>query len=346
MWNIRGWQRLTVHHGPQPAAAKHEFLLWLGEVPEPWQSTWKGRLQSRLEHPHLSVRLELYLHHRFKNSGWSVEIEPELFETLNRPDFRITRDADCLIVEGKVVLDEETIAQETQRLRQLADNLSGKLSREIIIEPLSDLPPSLPTRRIKAQIEYCANTQVDEVVEFDLTDVHLGTQYILKIIILPRYHNSTQSVSVGGMISGAHELTIGKRVRDALEQKAGKYGSINMPFIIAIHGAGQFPVKTSDELDALFGDRIWNVLSGSQAIEMRKPNGFFTCEQEGGYRHQDVSAVLFYRFKWLGDTHAHMAHIYHNPYAAKPVNPELFPGLPQALLDDDGILKWINGKPE
>jgi hypothetical protein len=346
MWNIRGWQRLTAHHSPQLAAAKHDFLWWLDEVPEHWRSTWKRRLQSRLEHPHLSVRLELYLHHHFKNSGWSVEIEPELFETPNRPDFRITRNADCLIVEGKVVLDEETIAQETERLRQLADNLGGKLSREIIIEPLSDLPSSLPTRRIKAQIEHWANTQVDEVVEFDLSDEHLGTQYMLKIIILPRYHNSTQLASVSGMKSGVHILTIGKRVRDALEQKAGKYGSINLPFIIAIHGAGQFPVKTSDELDALFGDRIWSVHSGSQVTERRRPNGFFTSEREGGYRHQHVSAVLFYRFKWLGDTHAHMAHIYHNPFASKPLNAELFPGVPQALLDDDGILKWINGRPE
>lgn len=346
MWNIRGWQRLAVHDSPQLMAARHEFVSWLNEVPEPWQHTWKGRLQSKLDHPHLSVRLELYLHHYFLRSGWAVEIEPELFKTLNRPDFRITHDADCLIVEAKSVLDEDTIAQETKRLSQLADNLSGKLSREIIIKPLSELPTSLPTMRIKAQIEQRADKQADEVVEFDLTDLHLGIKYALKVIILPRDYHTDNSSGVGGMMSGAHKLTIGKQVRDALGQKAGKYGSIDMSFVTAIHGAGQFPVKTSDELDALFGDRIWNVQSGGQVIERRKPNGIFTSEWEGGYRYQRVSAVLFYRFKWLGDTHAHMTHIYHNPFAYKPVNPELFPGSPQAQLDDDGILKWINGKPE
>ena len=346
MWNIKGWQRLTVRDDPQLVAAKQELLLWLDEVPEPWQSIWKGRLQGTLDHTHLSVRLELYLHHYFKSSGWAVEIEPELSGTLNRPDFRVTSDADRFYVEAKAILDEQTIAQETDRLRQLADYLSSKLSREVIIEPLSDLPLSLSTKKIKAQIEQCANTQVDKVVEFDLSDVHLGAQYTLKIIILPRNYNSTQSASVGGMISGVHILTIGKRVREVLEQKADKYGSFDIPFIIAIYGAGHFPVQASDELDALFGDRIWSVHSGSQLTEMRKPNGFFTSEREWGRRHKDVAAVLFYRFKWLESTHAHLAHIYHNPFANRPVNPVLLPGLPQAMLDDNGILNWINGKPE
>jgi hypothetical protein len=146
MWDIRGRNRLTVHDDPPLVAARQEFQSWLTEVPEPWQSKWRGRLESALDHPHLSVRLELYLHHYFKSEGWAVDIEPEMLGSLNKPDFRVMLGTDTILVEAKAILDAQTITQETGRLRQVADNLSGKLSRDVIIEPLSDLPPSLPRR--------------------------------------------------------------------------------------------------------------------------------------------------------------------------------------------------------
>lgn len=347
MWNVRGWQRLTVHDDPPLVAARQEFQSWLTEVPEPWQSKWRGRLEGAQDHPHLSVRLELYLHHYFKSEGWAVDIEREMPGSPNKPEFRVTRGQDRILVEAKAILDEQTIAQETGRLRQVADNLSGKLSRDVIIEPLSHLPPTtLPASRIKAQIEQRATTQIDEVLEFDISDVHQGMQYSLKVVLFPKSPDTTQPGGVGGTISGVHMLNIGKRIRDALEKKAGKYGSIDMPFVIAVYGAGEFPVQAEDEFDSLFGDRVRNVHSSSQVTEKRKPNGFFTSVREGKRRHEHISAVLFYRFKWLENTHRHLLHIYHNPFALRPLNQDLFLGVPQMVPDNAGTLEWINGETE
>lgn len=340
MWNVRGWQRLTVHDDPPLVAARREFLSWLAEVSEPARTVWRGRLESELDHLHLAVRLELFLHHYFKNNDWSVEIEPEMLGSPNKPDFKVTRGEDCILVEAKTVLGEQSIAQQTQELRQLADNLTNKLSRDVIIQPLSGLPSNLPTKRIRAQIEQRAETQANEILEFDLSGMHLGTQYSLEVVILPRSSESTESGGVGGTISGVHKLEMGKRIRDALEQKAGKYGCIDMPFLIAVYGAGEFPVGSRDELDALLGDRVWNLHLSDQVTERRKPNGFLTSVREGKRRHEDVSAVLFYRFKWLEDSHVHQMHIYHNPFALRPLRPDLFPGVPQMVP----VLKWISGE--
>jgi len=331
-----------VRDDPPLVAARREFLSWLAEVPETHQTSWKQRLKSNLDdHPHLSVRLELYLHHYFKSHNWDIEIEPEMPTSPNKPDFAVIRGADRILVEAKAVFDKQSTTQQTQRLRQLADNLTSKLSRNVIIEPQSDLPPSLPARRIRLQIEERAK-KADEILEFDLSNVHQNRPYSLKIIILPRASDSTELEGVGGTISGVQTLTTGKRVRDALEQKAGKYGDMNMPFLIAIYGTGEFPVRTKDELDALFGDRIWNLTVSGQATERRKPNGFFASMREGKRRHEGVSAVLFYRFKWINDTHVHSAHIYHNPFALRALSPDLFLGMPQMI----SALKWINGEPD
>jgi len=330
-----------VHDDPPLVAARQELLSWLAEVEEPHQTAWTQRLKSDLDHPHFSVRLELYLHHYFKSNSWDIEIEPEMPASPNKPDFRVIRGKVSIIVEAKAVLDEQSTTQQTQRLRQLADNLTSKLSRDVIIEPLSDLPPGLPARRISTQIEQRAKTRTDQILEFALSHVHQGTPYSLKIIILPQVSDSREPGGVGGTISGVHTLATGKRVRDALEQKAGKYGVIDVPFLIAVYGTGQFPVRTRDELDALFGDRIWNLRTSGQVTECREPNGFFASVLEGKRRHEGVSAVLFYRFKWLNDTHVHLAHIYHNPFALRPLSPDLFPEVPQMVP----VLKWINGEP-
>ena len=260
----------------------------------------------------------------------------------NKPDSQVTRGTNTILIEAKAILNEQSITQETARLRQVADNLSGKLSRYIIIEPLSGLPPSLPVRRIKAQIEQHAKTEEGVILEFVLSDVHQGKQYSLKVVLLPKSPDTTERGGVSGMNSSVHTLTISKRIRDALEEKADKYGSIDMPFVIAIYGAGQFPIHTKHEFDALFGDRVCNVHSSGQVTERRKPNGFFNAMREGKRHHEHVSAVLFYRFKWLQDTHVQVAHIYHNPFALRPLNSGLFPGVPQMVP----VLKWINGEPE
>ena len=348
MWDVRGWQRLTVHDDPPLVAARREFLSWLAEVSEPARTVWRGRLKSGLDHPHLSVRLELFLHHYFKNNNWSVEIEPAITGSPNRPDLRVTRGEARIFVEAKTVLDEQSTSQQTQRLRQLADNLTNRLSRDVIIEPQSDLPSSLPSKKIRSEIEQRARTQTNKVVEFNLSDVHLKIPYTLKIIILPRTSDSPEPGGIGGTISGVHTITLGKRIRDALEEKAGKYGLVDTAFTIALYVDTMFPAHTKHELDALFGDREWLVPTKGvgEATERRKPNGLFTSAREEKHNHQDVSSVLFYRFKWLENTHVHSVHIYHNPFALRPLNPALFPGVPQMVPDEDGRMKWINGEPE
>lgn len=344
MWDIKGWKSLTVHNDPSLVAVRKEFLSWLSKVPQPHQSSWKGRLVSGLDHPHYSVRLELYLHHYFESNRWDIEIEPNMPGSPNKPDFRVVRSGDCIIVEAKAVLDTQADAQQTQRLRQLADNLTKKLSKTVFIEPLSDLPSSLPAKKIGHEIESRAANQISEILEFDINNKHQNVPYSLKILILPGTSNGSDLSGVQGMISGVHMITTVARIRHALEEKAGKYGQIDMPFLIAIYGKGEFPVRPEDEIDALFGDREWLVPKRGvgQATERRKPNGFFTSTRQDKRCHEHVSAVLFYRFKWLDDSHTHQIHIYHNPFTLRLMSSALFPNIPQLVP----TMKWINGEPE
>ncbi len=60
----------------------------------------------------------------------------------------------------------------------------------------------------------------------------------------------------------------------------------------------------------------------------------------------ECAVVLIYRFTWTEDGHHHLAHLYHNPHASLPVEPELFPEFPQLIRLDETKMGWINGKPD
>ncbi|MFC2067702.1 hypothetical protein ACFLTP_01625 [Chloroflexota bacterium] len=55
MWNLRGWERLSAHDDPPLVVARQEFLTWLAEVPEPFQISWKQRLESKVGRNNMGV---------------------------------------------------------------------------------------------------------------------------------------------------------------------------------------------------------------------------------------------------------------------------------------------------
>ena len=116
-----------------------------------------------------------------------------------------------------------------------------------------------------------------------------------------------------------------------------------MPFLIAVYGAGEFPVRTRGELDALFGDREWLVprRGGGEVTERQKPNGFFTSVREGKRGHVDVSAVLFYRFKWLEDTPCSLGAHLSQSLCTQTIKPGLISwSTPDGAMRESEVDKW------
>lgn len=343
-WDVRGWSRLNIHDDPPLIAAREEFLKWLDEVPEPHRLDLGRRLTSSLDDQHLSARLELFTHHHFITDGWSATIHPNLPHTENHPDFLFKREGQ-LIVECRSVFDQRVVARQEQALSRLADQVSRNLGVTVMLHPLEDLPSSLPARRIRAEIVRRVQ-EPTEVQELELRGVHQGSPYAIKALVFAGSPETELPAGVQGLAFQAQTVTIGAQIRDAAREKAGKYGVINLPFIIALSVETSFPSTTEHEVAALFGDKVWNVPSSGYVTESQKPNGLFTMTRDASPRYARVSGVLFYRFKWTEGGHQHLAHLYHNPHASIPVEPELFPEFPQLIQVDETKMRWINGKPE
>ena len=344
-WDIRGWRRLTAHDDPPLVAARNEFVAWLHEVPERQRTGLGSRLKSELDHPHLSARLEIFVHHHFAADGWSIQIEPALPHTRNRPDFLIEREGHQLLIECKSVFDETATAQQAQRLKKLADDIGRELGVTVMLEPLEDLPPTLPTGRIRNEIG--ARIENDtEVQEIDIGGEHQGIPYGIRAIVIRKEPAEALPDGVQGLISGAQTVTVGQRVREKIRENAGMYGDLDFPFLIAISVEMGFPARAGDMLSALFGEKQWNLHPSRQVTETREPDGLFTVTRGGDPRYARVSAVLVYRFKWLENGHRHLVHVYHNPYAKTPLKPELLPGIPQFVRLNDTQLGWVDGESD
>ena len=330
-WYKQGWETLE---GNQPAvvAARERVLRHLWEVPEPNRAAWEKRLTSKIDHSHFSVRLEISLHHFFKERGWEVYIEPELPGTSNRPDFRIRRGASELLVEAKAVLDPQPVDQQDNRLRILVDGVSDRLSRTVSIHPCFDLPPSLPNKRIAAEIEK-KSSGAELLQEFRIEGEHQGHPYSLDVTILLA-DEQTSLAGVGATIGQAYTVDIGNPMRKAIQEKAIKYGEMDIPFVVAVWpklGSHFSYLDDDDDLVALYGDKVWNVPTpGVQRVEETvKPNGVFALKSEGGTRrYSRVSAVMVCQLD-----RPDYPRVYHNPFASHPLPSNIFRGIPQHFID-------------
>ena len=337
-WHKQGWETLEGNQ-PEVVAARESVLRHLWDVPEPNRAAWEKRLKSKLDHSHFSVRLEISLHHFFKERGWEIYIEPELPGTSNRPDFRIRRGTSELVVEAKTVLDPQPVDQQDNRLRILVDGVSDRLSRAVSIHPCFDLPPSLPNRRIAAEIEKKASG-AELLQEFRIEGEHQGHPYSLDVTILLA-DEQTSTAGVGATIGQAYTVDIGNPTGKAIQEKAIKYGDMDGPFVVAVWPklGSHFSYPNDDDLVALYGDKVWNVPApGVQRVEETvKPNGVFTLQRaDGTRRYSRVSAVMVCQLD-----RPDYPRVYHNPFAGRPLASDILLGIPQCFIDlTSGREEW------
>ena len=317
------------------AAGCQELQLILDQVPEPMRTVWNKRLASKVDHARFSVRLELHLYSFFIQRGWAIEIEPELRGTPNRPDFVVDTGALEMIIEAKTVLGAKSERQQDDRLMRLAKDLSGKLNRTVSIHPMLDLPSSLPNRRIAADI----NRQFSKVYPYQeilIEGEHQGQPYALEVTVI-LVDKPTPTSDVGSTLGQVVDVDIGQPVREAIKDKARKYGDLSLPFSVAVWPKlpTHFSFSDDDDLVALYGDEVWTEFGGTTI----KPNGVFNIKSDDTkYRYSQVSAVLF-----CHPDRPDPLRVYHNPFAERPIGMAVFKGASQCIIDrTTGKAQWVH----
>lgn len=306
---------------------------WFEEYPQAEQAELRTRL--RIETKFREAWFELFLHALASRLGASAITHPPLAHTTKAPDFGladangdISEYLEARVVRGESVDDRgrqavintvyDAINQlenpdfliTIPRLRLVSGRQpSGKLIRKYLQAELSRLDPD------RDQL-YSPADYRDKDVEIEF-----------RILARAPERRGTPGRLLGGYSGGARWGGAMREIKNAVRDKAGRYGKLGKPFVIALDVASVWFNWHEDTCDALYGKDCWT--EGATYAGDKTGEGIFHGCASGYSR---VSAVLVTD---AAPWHVSDARIrlYHNPYAQHPYEGVLY-RLPQARFDD------------
>lgn len=292
----------------------------------------RKRLRSNNNDQHISAFFELVLHELLLRAGCEIlAIEPQLEHTKKSPDFLVQTKA------GERFYLEATLATGRSGKQRGADRLLAEAMEAINSVGSPDFllhvkPSGTPSKsvsckrlkqRLKAWIETLDYVKISAQSNEEATAPQIfhyeehGVRFA--ITATPRHRTrgtTTRRPTIASHCSPVEEINPQKSIRQAVQDKAGRYGDLDAPYIIAVNALSE----ENDALEALFGTEI--------VQERRTAEGFARCNvnnKDGvwfgpkGPKNTRVSGVLFIERLVPWSLGQRRAQLFMNPWAQKPL---------------------------
>jgi hypothetical protein len=331
---------------------------WFSRYPKKEQPELRGRFRSNIDSQHQSALFELLLHELLVKLDCRVTIHPILPNTSRTPDFLVEPLEDSHFYIEAVLATNESAdeAAALARVNTVYDILDRKVEATnfflwLNVEGAPKSPP--PAKRIAAFLnERLAKLDPDSVTKlyetygpdamqswhFEHDDWIVEFQPIPK---KPEARNKKGARPIGAQSTGVHWVDHRTPIRDAINKKAGMYGDLDLPYVIAVNVL-EF-IDEIDIMEALFGKEQFTIaFSQGDPVEpvglqmSRVPDGVWTSY--GGPRNTRVSGVLLAtRLSPWNLSHRNVR-LYHNPWTKRPYS-SVLTRLPQAIFEDNHMKK-------
>jgi hypothetical protein len=316
---------------PGVEAIRQSLEQWFSRYPEGHRPELRAQFRSD-NHQHRSAHFELVLHELLLRLGVTVEVHPAIQGTNRRPDFLATSPSGAKCYVEAVLATNQTREEAAAEARknQVYDAINQLNSPDFFIgiDPIGspETPPS--GQHIRAFLtERLAGLNRDKIAALlEEPDVpgfealphwryeHDG--WTIDFFPLPKSDSLQGQTGVRpiGLQLGTFQLLHTKEtIRTAVQQKAGRYGELVFPYIIAVNVLSDF-VDRTDEVEALFGDEQW-------PGESRVANGVWRAI--AGPQNTRVSGVAIFERLEQSNLPRVVSCLYHNPWAVRPYQGEL-----------------------
>jgi hypothetical protein len=145
-------------------------------------------------------------------------------------------------------------------------------------------------------------------------------------------------------MEGAKWLDTRTPIREAILDKVGTYGSLRLPYVVAVNALGDH-VDRTDIMEALFGRETYEFRQTAKGISgpklKRKPDGVWGNPAKPTSTRVSAVLIVVGLYPWtIGSA---VACLYHNPWATKPYDCVLNQ-LPRAEPRSDGEIAWVEGR--
>lgn len=331
---------------------------WFGRYPTEHKWELRQRLRSEDDIMHRSAFFELLLHELLIRLDCEVTVHPAPNDDMpRRPDF-LAKPATGNSFYMEATLATEETAEESKakaRINVVYDALNRLKSPNFFIGiDLKGAPKtSPPASRMRSFLKQrLAELDPDDVAlrfdgqnssalprwAFDHDGWHIEFYPIPKSTTA---RGNSDTRPLGMRVEEFSWVDSKGAIRNAVLDKAGRYGHLNLPYIIAVNALGVH-VDREDIVDALIGDTQYMVNlddPSSEATPTRNYNGAWTTKT--GPRYTRVSAVLMFHRLLAGNIPAVNVCLYHNPWATREFT-SVLTQLPQVLAKERQ-LEWMDG---
>lgn len=304
--------------------------LWFSTYPQSEASDFKRRLQSDFD----TAAFELILFAYFSRLGYTVTPHPPAPFSSKRPDFLVSGVGAEFYLEATTARDksdEQSARENVKNLVLDAINTAHSPNFFLGIRKLTVKQGQQPAaRRIIAFLER-------ELERFHPDEVTIGKAFAdtpplvfedstvrIDFWILPKSPKLRGDPSARNIGIGPIESYIGNPeyvFRDAVSNKATRYGVLNAPFVVAVNFLGSFGIHDDTVTEGLFGSMKFGVDPGTYEMrEFRDRDGAFIGPT--GAINTRVSAVLAASVRPWSLQSARFE-LVHHPAAAHPLEHSL-----------------------
>ena len=337
---------------------------WFERFPVEARHDVRERFRENDDHAHQGAVFELLIHELLIRLDCRVEVHPDIPGTGSRPDFLARHGDYSFYIEATVVdpkgslsasrpLEEDVVAKINQLksphfyiYAKVDGELSSALSLRQVIEPFATLLRDHDPDEVQRMIdERGPNAAPSEKIECGGWSLHGWLQP------LPperRGDGRRGTLVIGPARSGMIDSST--PVQRAIQKKAGKYGHLDAPLVVALNARDSFFDK-DDEMQALFGKEQVTFTKDYPDLPVkltRKADGVWI---QGGYkpRYTRLAAVLIFRDIAPWNLCDAPNCLYVNPYIDYTTLPEVLYRLPHARARETQIpheyeIQWFEGE--
>lgn len=307
---------------------------------------FRGRFRSKDDIEHYGAAFELMCHELLLRCRFDLEVEPTIPGTPNHPDFRAEQGGNALfLLETTVAGPRREIRKAGARkdifwttidlrLRKLLPEFRYLLDVQEKGEPKTSPKAGTVAGGLAQWIRGLDYDQVCERFRdggFKATPAHAiehaGWRVIFRVIPRPR----EKWARPPGQLVGVKmtDVQVGETdslIKDAVLEKASRYGSPTIPLVIAVDVVEDYGfIDKLDIEQALFGKEqfVMELKTGRLVGPTRARDGAFWGPK--GPQCRDVSAVLLAERWSPGELHHRKSILVHHPWAYRPLAPRLWP---------------------
>jgi hypothetical protein len=316
----------------------------IANYPEDHSEALICRIRSRDERAHVGAVFELGLHELLLRRGFQiVEIEPT-FANGRAPDFLVQAPDDSRFYLEATVAWGDAVPTDgaARRRRDALQAIDDVLSKDFFLSlhargvPATQIATGKLRRRVQDFVDKLDHDAVTAAIEGgQQAPLYQEDLDGLNIVIEPVPKNIR---GTGGRAIGIQMLPGGVvqphlAIASSLAGKAGRYGELDLPYIIAVTAMETFANEDS-AVDALFGTEAVLVNANGHAW-VRNPDGLW--RGPNGPINTRVSAVMFTRRLSAWDFGQRALTLMRNPWATRPL-PDVPLSFPTKHVIDDKLV--------